>query len=94
MIKIYLNDVRVADKHLKLKKKFRLSDDHCNGCHNLLEKDTRVNPMIWVIFKNNSKYRVLSNLCLQYVQKIIRREDISLEKEGEIDVNKYLNYYD
>ena len=50
--------------------------------------------MIWVIFKNNSKYRVLSNLYLhQYVQKIIHREDEVLDESGEIDVDKYLNYY-
>ena len=50
--------------------------------------------MIWVIFKNNSKYRVLSNLYRQYVQKIMHREDAVLNKSGEIDVDKYLNYYE
>ena len=50
--------------------------------------------MIWVIPKNNSKYRVLSNLYLQYVQKIMHRDDVVLERAGEIDVDKYLNYYD
>ena len=50
--------------------------------------------MIRVIFKNNSEYRVLSNLYLhQYVQKIIHREDGVLDESGEIDVDKYLNYY-
>ena len=50
--------------------------------------------MIWVTFKNNSKYRVLSNLTLQYVQKIIHREDVVLDESGEIHVDKYLNYYE
>ena len=50
--------------------------------------------MIWVIFKNNSKYRVLSNLYRQYVQKIMYREGAVLNKSGEIDVDKYLNYYE
>ena len=47
-----------------------------------------------MIFKNNSKYRELSNLYLQYVQKIMHREDVVLNKSGEIDVDKYLNYYE
>ena len=50
--------------------------------------------MIGVIFKNNSKYRVLSNLYLQYVQKIMHREDVVLDQSGEIDADKYLNYYE
>ena len=50
--------------------------------------------MVWVIFKNNSRYRVLSNLYLQYLQKIMHREDVVLDKSGEIDVDKYLNYYE
>ena len=50
--------------------------------------------MTGVIFKNNSKYRVLSNLHLQYVQKIMHREDVVLDQSGEIDTDKYLNYYE
>ena len=50
--------------------------------------------MIGVISKNNSKYRVLSNLYLQYVQKIMNREDVVLDQSGGIDADKYLNYYE
>ena len=68
-------------------KNFKLQEEHCDRCHNFLEKDTRINPMIRVIFKNNSKYRALSNLYLEYVQKIMDREDAVLDKSGEIDVD-------
>ena len=50
--------------------------------------------MIWITWKYNAKYRVLSNLYLQYVQTIIHREDAILQKSGEINVEKYLNYYE
>ena len=77
-----------------IKKNFKIKEEHCDGCYDLLEKDKRINPVIWVIFKNNSKYRVLSNLTLQYVQKIMHREDVVLDESGEIHVDKYLNYYE
>ena len=76
-----------------LLKKIKFEENHCNGCDNILENNTRIHFMIWMIFKNNSKYKVLSELYLQYVQKIIHREDVVLDKSGVIDVDKYLNYY-
>ena len=33
-------------------------------------------------------------LTLQYVQKIMHREDVVLDESGEIHVDKYLNYYE
>ena len=84
----------VAGKSLLLKKPSNLRKTTAMNAIIFWKKDTRINPMIWVIFKNNSKYRVLSNLYLQYVQKIMHREDAVLDKSGEIDVDKYLNHYE
>ena len=75
-------------------KNFKLNDNICDECEKLLEKDDRINLMIWRIWKNNAKYRVFSNLYLQYVHKIMRREDVILQKSEDIDVEKYLNYYE
>ena len=76
-----------------IKKNFEFDNIFCNECEKLLEKDDRVNPMIWVIWKNNAKYRVQSNLYLQYVQNIMHRDDVVLAKSRQIDVEKYLNYF-
>ena len=73
---------------------FKLNDNICHECEELLEKDDRISPMIWITWKYNAKYRVLSNLYLQYVQTIMHREDAILQKSGEIDVEKYLSYYE
>ena len=81
-------------QHFIIIKIFKLNHNICNECEKLLEKDDRISPMIWIIWKYNAKYRVLSNLYLQYVQKIMRREDAILQKSGEINVEKYLSYYE
>ena len=75
-------------------KNFKLNNNICDECEKLLEKDDRINPMIWIIWKNNAKYRVLSNLYLQYVDKIMHSEDVILQKSEDINVEKYLNYYE
>ena len=41
-----------------------------------------------VIWKDNSKYRVFTNLWRSFAQEIISKEDL-IDKYGYIDANKY-----
>ena len=72
------------------KKKMKMDEDTCNACEKLLEKDTRIDPKIHVLWKDNAKYRVLSDLHRSHVDYIFRREKIT-EKIGQVS-NVLLNY--
>ena len=39
-----------------------MDGDTCNACVELLEKDTRIDPKIQVLWKDNAKYRALSDI--------------------------------
>ena len=43
---------------------------------------------MYVIWLNNSKYRVYTNLWRSFADEIIRKEGV-VDKDGNIDVNKY-----
>ena len=43
---------------------------------------------MYVIWLNNSKYRVYTNLWRSFADEIIRKEGV-FDKDGNIDVNKY-----
>ena len=73
-----------------IKKFFKIDEDTCNACEKLLEKDTRIDPKIHVLWKDNAKYRVLSDLHRSHVDYIFRREKIT-EKIGQVS-NVLLNY--
>ena len=76
-----------------IKKFFKIDEDTCNACAKLLEKDTRIDPKIHVLWKDNAKYRVLSDLHRSHVDYIFRREKIT-EKIGQVsndDLEKHLN---
>ena len=76
-----------------IKKKIKMDEDTCNACVKLLEKDARIDPKIHVLWKDNAKYRVLSDLYRSYVDNIFRREKIT-EKIGQgsnDDLEKHLN---
>ena len=72
------------------KKKMKMDEDNCNACAKLLEKDTRIDPKIHVLWKDNAKYRVLSDLHRSHVDYLFRREKIT-EKIGQVS-NVLLNY--
>ena len=97
-LEIYNKDITrpcsCCRQYFMIIKNFKLNNNFCVECEKLLEKDDRINPMIWIIWKNNAKYRVLSNLYLQYVDKIMHSEDVILQKSEDINVEKYLNYYE
>ena len=76
-----------------IKKFFQIDEDTCNACAKLLEKDTRIDPKTHVLWKDNAKYRVLSDLHRSHVDYIFRREKIT-EKIGQVsndDHEKHLN---
>ena len=59
------------------KKKIKMDEDTCNACVKRLEKDTRIDPKINVLWKDNANYRVLSDLHYSYVNYIFTREKIT-----------------
>ena len=64
----------------------------------LLRKEDKINTFIHIIWKQNTKYRVFSDLHRIYVDKIFRREPI-LGKSGSVSreqidiyINAFLSY--
>ena len=45
-----------------IKKIFQIDEDTCNACIKLLEKDNRISLKNHVSWKDNARYRVLSDL--------------------------------
>ena len=79
---------------IKIMKKFKEDTDTCDVCFKLLQQEDKINTFIHIIWKENTKYRVFSDLHHIYVDKIFRREPI-LEKSGsvskeQIDINMNL----
>ena len=79
-------------------KNFKIDEGACNACVNILEKDTRINPQIHILWKDNAKYRVLSDLHHCYIDYIFCRERITA-KSGKVSdenlgihLNVLLNY--
>ena len=66
-----------------IKKIFKIDEDTCNTCAKLLEKDTRIDPKIHVLWNDNAKYRVLSDLHRSHVDYIFRRAKI-IERIGQV----------
>ena len=66
-----------------IKKIFLMDEDTCNASVKLKKKDTIINPKIHVLWKNNAKYRVLSDLHHSHVDYIFRRAKI-IEKIGQV----------
>ena len=77
---------------------FEIDKKTCNACVKLLEKDTRINPRLYVLWKDNAKYRVLSDLHHSYVEYIFHRELITgisgKISDGKLDIhlNALFNY--
>ena len=60
-------------------------------CFKLLQEEERTNPTIYIIWKENAKYRVFANLYRSYTDHIFRRESIK-GKIGKIS-NETINFY-
>ena len=93
MIKSLIKNVETAIKYLKFKKKIKNDDDSCDMCFELLQKEDKLNPSIYIMWKENTKYRVFRDLHRSYADKIFRHEPIR-SKNGSISNEKidiYLN---
>ena len=74
-----------------IKKDFKKDDDTCNVCFELLQKEDKINPFMQIIWKDNAKYRVFTDLHRSYTDHIFRREPIR-GKSGKISNEKLYNY--
>ena len=70
---------------------FKEDPDTCNMCFKLLQNQDRINPTIHMVWKENTKYRVYTNLHRLYADYIIRHESIK-GNSGEIS-NETINFY-
>ena len=80
---------------IEIKKKFKEDTDTCDVCFKLLQKEEKMNTFIHIIWKENTKYRIFSDLHRIYVDKIFRREPI-LGKSGSVSKEKnyiYMNAF-
>ena len=59
-----------------IKKNFEQDEDTSNACVKLLEKEVRINPFVYVLWKDNAKYRAFTDLQRSYVDYIFQREPI------------------
>ena len=81
-----------------IKKNFWIDEDACNAFVKHLEKDTKINPQIHVLRKDNAKYRVLSDLHRSYIDCIFCRERITAksgkvsDENLDIHLNVLFNY--
>ena len=96
MTKSLIKNAEIANKYLKFKKKIKNDDVSCDM--ELLQKEDKLNPSIYIMWKENTKYRVFADLHRSYADKIFRHEpikskngSISKEKIG-IYLNSMLNY--
>ena len=77
-----------------IKKIFEKDNEACNVCFELLQKEDKINPFIYILWKDKAKYRVFTDLHRSYVDHIFRCKPIR-GKIGKISNEKieiYLNY--
>ena len=67
--------------------KFKEDENTCNSCFKITSGIDKFGRM-HIIWKDNSHYRVYTNLWRSFAQEIINKEDL-IDKYGYIDVNKY-----
>ena len=81
-----------------IKKNFDKDEDTCNACVKPLEKVVKIKPHIYIMLKNNAKYRVFTDLHRSYADFIFRREPITgiskkiSDEKLDIHLNALLNY--
>ena len=78
---------------IKIEKAFTENEFICNMCLKLLDKNDETSSKIYIIWKDNLKFRVFSNLYKSFLDKIFRKENIK-DKIGEISketIAMYLN---
>ena len=78
---------------IEIEKAFTEKEFICNMCLKLLDKNDETSSRIHIIWTENLKFRVFSNLHRCYLDKIFRNENIK-DKIGEISketIAMYLN---
>ena len=81
---------------IEIKKTFREEEDICKLCLKLLEiqdMQDAINPKIYVLWKDNQKYRVCTNFYCSFADLIFKKENIK-DKFGKISqetLSIYLN---
>ena len=78
---------------IEIEKVFIENEFICNMCLKLLDKNNETGSKIYIIWKDNLKFRVFSNLHRSFLDKIFRNENIK-DKIGEISketIAMYLN---
>ena len=92
MIKQNLESAGFVVKYSLSKKFFKDNDNDCNQCFKITNGITDTGRM-HVIWKENVKYRVYTNLYRTDTNDITKKEE-NFKKYGTIDVNKYVESLD
>ena len=69
---------------IEMKKAFKEDKDTCNLCVKLLQNRDEINCKIYIIWSNNQKYRVFTNLYRSFLDRIFINKNIK-NKSGEIE---------
>ena len=59
-----------------IKKTFEKDKKTYNACVNVLEKEVKISPKIYIFWKNNANYRVFTDVHRKYPESIFPREPI------------------
>ena len=76
---------------IEIKKAFRENEFICKMCSKLFQNHNEINSKIHIIWTNNQKYRVFTNLYRSFLDKIFNSENIK-DKSGEISQETIANY--
>ena len=97
MIIIFLKNADTAVTYL-IPKKIESDEKTCNKCFIVLQKEDKINQFIYVIWRDNTKYRIFSYLHRSYIDYIRRREPLYGKtgkiccEELEMNLNALCNY--
>ena len=72
-------------------KNFKENENTCDSCFKItshINKDGKMH----IVWRNNQKFRVFTNLWRSFAQEIMNKKDI-VEKYGYVDVKKYNTRY-
>ena len=78
---------------LEIIKAFKEDKTVCDMCINLLKNEDKEDPKIHIIWTENQKYRVFSNLHCSFLERVFRNENIK-NKYGNIShatIENHLN---
>ena len=75
-------------KIFSISKNFKLNDKNCDECQKIRSKfSSNDSGKMFVLWNDNALYRVFTNLCLNWADRILRTERY-LERYGNIKMEK------